>query len=132
MTAVHDAFRAAHARVIPLTWMLSEDAIDAGALRKIHNKCVPIGDCLIWKGGVSTQGVYGYLGRGRYAHREAFLAYYGELPQGSLGHESASIEIHHKCHNKLCTNPLHLEAVSRADHSRRHKGQLRRKKLVIQ
>lgn len=124
------AFRSIQSRLISLRWTLSENAADSAALDKILAKTATDGDCLIWQGATSTQGGYGYLGGCKYAHREAYRAYYGDLEPGSLYHESGSVEIHHTCGNRLCVNPLHLEAITRNAHSRRHKGSRRRLKDI--
>ncbi|MBS1823426.1 MAG: hypothetical protein JST61_15880 [Acidobacteria bacterium] len=98
------AFAAARNRFIPLRWTLSETAADPGALAAILKNTKQAGQCLIWQGGFSSQGYYPYLGRGRFAHREASRAYNGSLEAGSIKHESESIEVHHVCHDKKCVN----------------------------
>lgn len=121
------AFAAARNRFIPLKWTLSETAADPGALAAILERCEQEGDCLIWQGCVSTRGEYPYLGKSRYAHREAYRAYHGDLEDGSLRHESHSVELHHTCNRggdkrkRRCCNPLHLEAVTRRSHNMLHK-----------
>ena len=42
------------------------------------------------------------------AHRYAYMACVGEVP--------ARKELHHRCRNKQCVNPNHLQVVSRRDH----------------
>lgn len=59
--------------------------------------------CWIWKGPVSSTG-YGNIGENgkQYtAHSYAYRASKGAIPKGKL--------VRHKCHNKLCCNPSHLE-----------------------
>jgi hypothetical protein len=46
------------------------------------------------------------------AHRFAFEVAFGPISKGA--------DIHHRCGNKLCVNPNHLEMVSRQAHSSRH------------
>ena len=69
------------------------------------------GNCIEWVGGTQSRG-YGMESKGMLAHRAAYLAYYGELPKGLV--------IDHLCENKVCCNPLHLEAVTNGENLRRH------------
>ena len=73
------------------------------------------GTCLLWTGAVSTSG-YGVIGTGignstGYAHRVAYELAHGEIPDG--------YQIDHLCHERLCCNPAHLEAVTQAENLRR-------------
>lgn len=47
-----------------------------------------------------------------YAHRLAYIAANGAVPQG--------YHVHHLCENKMCINPNHLIAVTMNDHQRIH------------
>lgn len=62
--------------------------------------------CWLWLG--RSSGGYGRVRfktptiRGdKLVHRESYRIFIGEIPEGLL--------IRHRCHNKLCCNPLHLE-----------------------
>lgn len=57
--------------------------------------------CWTWK--KSLQHGYGQW-RGRRAHRVAFAAVFGEIPNGMV--------IDHMCGNTKCVNPYHLDAVT--------------------
>jgi hypothetical protein len=81
--------------------------------------------CKTWQGSRSSQGRYGTIwhnGTCEFVHRVAFRAAYGELPAGSLDHESNSVEVHHVCGNRLCVEPTHLEVITRRRHAVEHKA----------
>lgn len=62
--------------------------------------------CWEWQGQVGTSG-YGRTNHGTNrpdAHRVAYVMEHGSIPEGHV--------IDHKCHNKLCVNPAHLQAVT--------------------
>ena len=70
--------------------------------------------CIDWWGSVRPDG-YGYIivqGKHERAHRFIWRECFGEMAAGTV--------LHHKCHNKMCVNPEHLEPHSRADHNRVH------------
>lgn len=63
-------------------------------------------------------GEYGYFyfrGRMVYAHRWAYEAFIGPIPDG--------LTIDHLCRNTLCVNPAHLEAVPHIVNVQRGNGQ---------
>lgn len=65
--------------------------------------------CWIWKGAVSSSG-YGNIeedGKQYTTHKYAWLCTHGAIPKGKV--------LRHKCHNKLCCNPAHLELGSVKD-----------------
>lgn len=74
-------------------------------------------ECHEWKAFVGPYG-YGVLNIVRngkrtvgMAHRLSYEMVYGPIPEGLV--------IDHLCENKLCVNPLHLEAVTREENSSR-------------
>lgn len=67
-------------------------------------------DCVKWWGSFSPQG-YGIIqveGKQQLAHRYIYESAYGEIPYGC--------DLHHKCENKWCINPYHLEPLTRSEH----------------
>lgn len=63
-------------------------------------------NCWTWRGGIG--GSYGSYAKIP-AHRLAYQLAYGPIPEG--------LEIHHKCKNKMCVNPAHLEALTPKEHA---------------
>jgi HNH endonuclease len=67
------------------------------------------GGCWLWAGSVKPNG-YGIISAGPrgssplQAHRVAFALHFGEAGEGLV--------IHHRCLNRRCVNPDHLEAVT--------------------
>ena len=76
--------------------------------------------CIVWTGYKTPKG-YGHImiwSKGLYnnpvrVHRFAYALHYGfdKLPKGTDKTQNRKV-IHHKCENKACVNPLHLEVVS--------------------
>ena len=71
------------------------------------------GMCWPWQGPLSSHGYGMFIENGArtYAHRIAYEAVHGELPEG--------MTIDHTCRVRSCVNPVHLEAVTRGDNLRR-------------
>jgi hypothetical protein len=71
-------------------------------------------ECQLWTGAIQSHG-YGTLkvdGRTIHAHRHIY-----ELHNGPIAKD---YEIHHRCNERRCINPDHLEAVDSAEHRRIH------------
>lgn len=79
-----------------------------GAVREDRGFETP---CLIWWGGKTTDG-YGETfvdGRVVYAHRIAFELHIGPIPPGH--------DIHHRCEQRACIEPTHLQPRDHAEHA---------------
>jgi hypothetical protein len=73
----------------------------------------PVTGCWVWNGAKISEG-YGSFrhdGKVRKPHRVAYAALVGPIP--------SDLEIDHLCRVRACCNPLHLEAVTRAENVRR-------------
>lgn len=66
--------------------------------------------CWIWTGPVQSAGygIHSQHGLQFLAHRFSYVRVKGIIPFGK--------DLHHRCRNKICVNPDHLEIVSRKYH----------------
>ena len=83
------------------------------AADRLAERCVPVGDCLVWTGPVNNRGyAHIYLnGRRQMAHRVAYELSKGPIPDG--------LEIDHLCRNRACVNPEHMEPVTHTENCAR-------------
>lgn len=73
--------------------------------------------CWIWQRVPKADGYA--IHKGANVHRTIYREQVGEIPEG--------MHVHHRCENRLCVNPDHLELMTPADHLRLH-SQLRKVK----
>lgn len=77
---------------------------------------VPITGCWMWMSWIDKCG-YGKMagpGHSQLAHRCSYEHFVGPIPAG--------MELDHKCRNRWCINPSHLEPVSGYENQRRGDG----------
>lgn len=74
-------------------------------------------ECWEWLGSINKKTGYGkkqLAGMSLLAHRWVWESLFGPIPEGKV--------INHKCSNRSCVNPSHLEVVTQADNCRHGKG----------
>lgn len=68
--------------------------------------------CWVWQGSEITGSGYPYWGRwGTLVHREAYKLWIGDIPKDE---EGKTLQLEHRCSNKLCVNPYHRYPVTRS------------------
>ena len=88
-----------------------------------------LGQCWVWAEGRSKAGYGKFYVNPQvgqvYAHRYAYEAEYGPIPQG--------LQCDHLCRNRACARPTHLEAVTQAvNKARGISGALSRERALAQ
>ncbi len=91
-----------------------------GLPQRIESKISPEPNsgCWLWTGGLRDKkegyGGLGWGGKSWRSHRLVYTLLVGPIP--------AELDIDHKCRNRLCCNPEHLEAVTRRENILRGEG----------
>lgn len=93
----------------PLRYLLGHQGRKSGVDYVVD----PITGCWLWQLSLNNKG-YGRInvnGVVEYAHRVFYKRHNGEIPEG--------LELDHKCSNRACVNPDHLEPVTHTVNLRR-------------
>lgn len=84
--------------------------IDESTRARFMKHVEPTGECWIWKGAASkAYGRFRVADKIVGAHRFAYLAWVGEIPEAGV--------VHHTCANTLCVNPAHLQLTTHHDNN---------------
>jgi hypothetical protein len=73
--------------------------------------------CWIWTGRIRPDD-----GRPMWSDRIAYRRVYEE----HRGPIPASHDLHHRCHNRICVNPAHLELLPKTEHAHQHQANVTR------
>jgi len=81
--------------------------------RRVLRRVQKSAGCWNWTGAatVGGYGTYRTMGLATTAHRVAYIAWFGAIPEGA--------ELDHLCRNTRCVNPAHLEPVTHLENVRR-------------
>lgn len=86
--------------------------MDERIVARFESKVLRTDNCWVWTGGTYPAG-YGRFfpepGRGVRAHRFAYELWCGSIEDKFV--------IHHKCGNRICVRPDHLQAVSQHENT---------------
>ena len=73
--------------------------------------------CWIWTAAVTSRG-YGSV-KSRGSSRQAHLVVYEHIVRNGRPLRGKRCELDHRCRNRRCVNPAHLEPVTRSENNRR-------------
>ncbi|MFB6934536.1 HNH endonuclease [Streptomyces chartreusis] len=85
-------------------------SLDHGLAERLATRSVVEGECWRWTG-ATNKGGYGVIGRtgngngAALTHKAAYEFYIADVPAG--------LDLDHRCRNRWCWNPWHLDPVTR-------------------
>ncbi len=95
-----------------------------------YKKLVSMGkpnDCWQWLGSINKRTGYGkkqWRGETWLAHRWVWTMLFGSIPK--------DMTINHKCSNRSCVNPHHMEVITQAENCRHGSGATLTKEQVLE
>lgn len=101
-------------------FLAREGKVDLGVIEKrlLYRAREAEDGCLEWMGTRCEAG-HGHITIARYnmaVHRVAYELWVGEIPAGLV--------VHHRCRNRACMRPEHLEAMTQVENARLARGQV--------
>lgn len=95
-----------------ITTRIDDPYYDMFAVSKLLTSIKKQKNCWLWKGKISDKGygIISYKSKNRRAHRVSYVL----IGKKSL---TPGLELHHKCRNRNCINPDHLEELTRKEHA---------------
>ena len=102
-------------------------AISAASRLKGKYTINPVTNCWEWNRGRSSPGLYPTIARAssgepEYAHQVAWAEVNGPIPIEPPPDGSWRWEHHHRCFNKNCVNPDHIQLVTQKEHMAIHRA----------
>ena len=90
--------------------------MDEGIIARFWPKVDKTDTCWLWTASRMSggYGAFSWGGRTSGAHRFAYEAFVGGIPEG--------LEIDHTCHEPRCVNPEHLKATTKTQNQQNRKG----------
>lgn len=104
-------------------WLAHVSSLPVVSVRFLAKTKRSVGGCLEWTGSRHVQTHYGLFwrnGRNELAHRQAWLIFVGEIPEGLC--------VLHRCDNRRCVDVNHLFLGTRTDN---HKDMVMKGRMVV-
>lgn len=97
---------------LPYPTSINHPDYDARTVKRLLSSINKQNDCWLWQGQITRKGygIIGYKNRKRRVHRISYVL----IGKKSL---TPGLELHHKCRNRNCINPDHLEELTHKEHA---------------